>query len=291
MRGLMNIGSRPKRSRFPGRISPLAIFSFCAGAVLIAVGLELFLKPNRLVPGGAQGLSILLSHMTEMRLGLLLFVINMPFLFAGVRLRTERGSFRIRLAALGATAAVTLALEPVPPLTEHSLAASLLGGLSLGCGAGLILRLGGYTDSVSEAAFWLKRKVALSIAELVMLVNLSILALAGLLYGWEQALYSVVAYFVAYRSLRYTMKGYYRYTMVRIRSDRSGALRPDLRLLLGRDVPLLSSDDEKNQLTVIISRDQEAHVRRLLRETDPSATVSMVPLENVGRSEYNYLQH
>ena len=79
MRGVMKIGNRPKRFRDIARTNWPAILSFIAGVVLIAVGLELFLKPNRLVAGGAQGISIMLSHVTEMRLGLFLFLLNVPF--------------------------------------------------------------------------------------------------------------------------------------------------------------------------------------------------------------------
>ncbi|MEF3307032.1 YitT family protein [Paenibacillus sp. GYB003] len=283
MRGAMNACGRPYRFGRPLRFGLLSLLSLAAGAILVAVGLELFLKPNRLVPGGAQGISVLLSHMTEMRLGLFLFVVNVPFVFAGGAGKA-RGSAVVRLAALGAIAVLTLLLDPIPPLTEHSLAASLLGGLALGCGAGLIVRTGSYTDGVNEAVFWLKRKIRLSIAELVMLINLSILAIAGLLFGWDQALYSVIAYFVAYKSLRYTMRGGHRYTVVRIRGGRREAIRSDLRRLLGPDCPFVAPDDEGT--TVIVAREQEARILELVRDTDPSATVSMTPFDSVRDEVY-----
>jgi uncharacterized membrane-anchored protein YitT (DUF2179 family) len=268
------------------------MLSFIAGVVLIAVGLELFLKPNRLVAGGAQSISIMLSHMTEMRLGLFLFLINVPFLFIAKPGSGKRSAF-IRTAALCVTAAVTLLLDPIPALTEDSLAASLLGGLALGCGAGFILRIGGYTDGVNEAAFWVKRKVPLSIGELVMLINLFLLAVAGLLFGWEQALYSVIAYYVAYRSLRYTMRGYHRYTLVRIRGGRLDRVTSDLQERFGTEFAFLSrsgSSESTGDMTVIISREQEGTLREMLRETDPAATILMTPLANAKYDEYNYLQ-
>lgn len=293
MRGAMKIGNRPKRFGSFARIGWPAVLSFAAGVVLIAVGLELFLKPNRLVAGGAQGISIMLSHVTEMQMGLFLFLINVPFLFLAQPGRGIRSAV-IRTAALTVTSIVAVLLDPIPPLTEHSLAASLLGGLALGCGAGLILRIGGYTDSVNEAAYWVKSKVPLSIAELVMLVNLSILALAGLLFGWEQALYSVIAYYVAYQSLRYTMRGHHRYTLVRIQGGRLDAIRSDLQDRFGSDLsvfpPSSRSSEGFGDMTVIISREQEGTLRDMLRETDPAATVSMTPLASAKYDEYKYLQ-
>ncbi|GAA3408781.1 YitT family protein [Paenibacillus hodogayensis] len=288
MRGAMKIGYRPKRFKGPSRIGWPAVFSFLAGAVLIAVGLELFLKPNRLVAGGAQGISIMLSHITEMRMGLFLFLINVPFLFVADP-RFGKKTALIRLAALLATAAVTVLLDPIPPLTEHSLAASMLGGLALGCGAGLVLRVGGYTDGVNEAAYWVKRKVSLSIAELVMLVNLSILAVAGFLFGWEQAIYSVIAYFIAYQSLRFTMRGHHRYTMVHICGGSLDAVRLEMQRVLGSGFPVVTEKPGED-LTVIITREQEQPLRELLHEAAPAATVSMVPLQSAKHHEYKYLQ-
>ncbi|MDF2722275.1 MAG: rane protein [Paenibacillus sp.] len=285
----MNLPGGRTAAQGPFRIGPLAIVSFCIGAILIAVGLELFLKPNRIVAGGTQGISILLSHMTEMRMGLFLFFINVPFLF----LAAPRGGWRssvVRLAALAATAAVSLLLHPIPPITEHSLAASLLGGLSLGFGAGLILRTGSYTDGVNEVAQLVKRKVSLSIAELVMLVNLSILTLAGFQFGWGQAMYSVVAYFVAYQSLRYTMRGRHRYTMVRICGGRSEALREQLQTLLGPDMAFVVTGEQQDETMIIIARQEEKQVRRLLREIVPAAVCTMIPLESAQYGEYKYWQ-
>lgn len=296
MRGAMKFGPRPNRfNGQPIRIDWLAVLSFCAGAVLIAVGLELFLKPNRLVTGGAQGISIMLSHMTEMRMGLFLFLINVPFLFLAVP-RRGQSSAVVRLAALGVTAAVTLLLDPIPPLTEHPLAASVLGGLSLGGGAGLILRIGGYTDGVNEAAYWVKRKVPLSVAELIMLFNLLVLALAGFLFGWEQALYSVIAYYLAYRSLRYLIRGYHRYTLVRIHSRQLTAIRTDMKEKLGSAVSFLSEPSESDaakesagDLVAVIAKKDEGRLRQSLYAIDPAAVVNMMPFDSPEQAEYKYL--
>ncbi|MEF3308865.1 YitT family protein [Paenibacillus sp. GYB004] len=296
MRGAMK-GPRPNRfHRQPIRVDWLAVLSFCAGAVLIAVGLELFLKPNRLVTGGAQGISIMLSHMTEMQLGLFLFLINVPFLFLAVPRRGQNSAV-VRLAALGVTAAVTLLLDPIPPLTEHPLAASVLGGLALGGGAGLILRIGGYTDGVNEAAHWVKRKVPLSVAELIMLFNLLVLAVAGFLFGWEQALYSVIAYYLAYRSLRYMIRGYHKYTLVRIHSPQSAAaLCADMKEQLGPAVSFLqaksapsASREAGGDLLAVIAKKDEGRFREALHAIDPAAVVNMMPFDSPEQSEYKYL--
>lgn len=291
MREAWKNSDRPRRPGLPVRIDWYAVFAFCVGTALIAVGLEMFLKPNRLVAGGTQGISILLSHMTEMRLGLFLFLINVPFLFVGARSGNGRSTAFVRTAALGATAAVAILLDPLPPLTEHYLAASMLGGLSLGCGTGLVLRIGGYTDGVNETADWIGSKLPLSVAECVMLLNLSVLTFAGLLFGWEQALYSTIAYFVAYQSLRYTMRGRHRYTIVNIRGGRPQVIRADLRRQFGAGISLVTPGaGEDDDITLIISRGQEKRLRALLRDADPSVTVRMIPLDRAHDYADKYVQ-
>lgn len=290
MRDAMKFGDRPKRIGPKARIDWLAVLAFLVGVALVAVGLELFLKPNRLVAGGAQGLSIMLSHVTEMQMGLILFLINVPFLFLAQPGSGKRSAL-VRFAALVFLSIVTLLLDPIPPLTEHSLAASLLGGLALGCGAGLILKIGGYTDGVHEAAYWMKRKVPLSIAEIVMLVNLIILALAGFLFGWEQALYSIIAYYAAYQSLRFTIRGSHRYTLIRIQGERLDAVRDGLRERFGPECSFMSepSGAEAGQITVIISRQKESRLLDTLREIAPAATISMTPITSAKSEAYKYL--
>ncbi|PYI53785.1 YitT family protein [Paenibacillus flagellatus] len=264
--------------------APAAV-SFCAGIALIAVGLELFLKPNRLVAGGTQGISIVLSHVTEMRMGLLLLALNVPFLFLkrpGSGLR----SVLARTAALGATAAAALALEPVPPLTEHALAASVLGGLAIGSGAGLVLRVGAYTDGLRETAFRLRPKVPLSAAELVALFHLAVLALAGFAFGWERALYSAIAYYAAYKSLEATVRRFRRHTMVVIRSGRPHDVRTRLTERLGGDVTFLrgphASAAESDCLVAIVARERERALREEVRGADPAAELTATAVEGGG---------
>lgn len=172
------------------------------GIVLVSIGLELFLAPHQIVPGGIKGVAIILSHVTEMKMGLLLLFINLPFVIFKSR---SRGKTLAAVCTLFIIALLSLWLHPYPPFLQDPLLASAAGGITFGTGAGLIVRFGWYADGVNETAAYLKTKTKLSIAEMVMILNLILLGAVGFIFGWEQALHSIIAYFLAYKTLQFAL--------------------------------------------------------------------------------------
>ena len=174
-----------------------------AGVLLVSNGLEMFLIPHRILPGGIKGVAIILAHLTEMKMGLYLLFMNLPFVLLrkGTPMQTVTA-----IATLLIISFLAMYLHPFPPLFEDPLLCSLFGGASFGVGIGLIVRYGWYSDAVNAVAFFLKKRVLkLSIAEIVMLLNIAILAVGGFFFGWDQAMYSIIAYFVAYKSIQVTL--------------------------------------------------------------------------------------
>ena len=270
-------------------ISLVRYASFGAGIVLVSVGLELFLRPNLIVPGGVHSISIMLSYITEMQMGLFLFLLHLPvILLTGFR----RGSLSAWTPWIGLLllTLITLLLHPVPPITGHSLAASIMGGLLLGIGTGLVVRNGGFADGVKETALLLKRKTSLSMAELVMLIHIGILALAGFLFGWEQALYSVIAYFLAYRSLQFMLKDRFELVMVWIKSGKAADVKERLEDAYGTKAVWVSSSAYafgiSNELFLILPRTESNRVYPLLMDVDPSASVVITPVKPSDTAEY-----
>nr|WP_280875138.1 MULTISPECIES: YitT family protein [unclassified Paenibacillus] len=263
--------------------------SFGAGIGLVSVGLELFLRPNWIVPGGVQGISIMLAYITEMQMGLFLFLLHLPFvLLTGVR----RKGFSAWMAWIGLLllAAVTMILHPVKPLTEHPLAASIFGGLLLGIGTGLMIRNGEHADGVRETAFLLRKKTSLSMSELVMLIHIGILALAGLLFGWEQALYSIIAYFLACRSLQFMLQNRFELVMVWIKTRQAPTVKEKVTEAYGAQAVWVSSLTHSigtpNELFLIIPRELMKQVHRFLISVDPIASVVCTPIHPSEAAEY-----
>lgn len=181
------------------------IFLFL-GAVFVSVGLEIFLVPNKIIDGGIVGISIITGHLTKLPLGIFIFVMNLPFLVVGYKRigKTFVWStlFSVTVLAIGVTI-----LHPVPVITEDVLLASVFGGITLGIGVGLIIRYGGSPDGTEIVAIILDKRTGFSIGEIVMFFNIFILSSSGLVFGWDKAMYSLIAYFIAFKVIDVTIEG------------------------------------------------------------------------------------
>ncbi|HZG72334.1 MAG TPA: YitT family protein, partial [Chondromyces sp.] len=126
-------------------------FFLVLGSIMMAVGLEIFLIPNSIMDGGIVGISIILSHVTGIKLGLFLFLLNVPFFFIGYKQigKTFAISTIFSITILSIT---TGFLHPVPALTEDILLATVFGGIVLGTGVGLVIRYGGSLDGTEILA-------------------------------------------------------------------------------------------------------------------------------------------
>lgn len=249
-----------------------------AGAFLAAFGLEMFLTPNRIIPGGVHGLSSLLSHVTEMQMGLILFFLNLPYIIYS---RLSRGRQRFLLTVLGflLLTGITLLLHPFPPLVEDPALAAAGGGILLGIGVGLVLFYSGPIDGLQAAAQAIKKRVPLSIDEIVMLINLSLLGLAGLIFGWDQAMYSVIAYAIAIFTTKWTVNRLYRYKAVWIHTKAPEAVKQALGAAPGIDFytpafPGLQPHD----LYLTIPKNQEQAIIQIVERIDQDATLNFTPV-------------
>lgn len=149
------------------------------GAILVAIGLEIFLVPNHIIDGGITGVSIMLSHITGGDLGLFLFFLNLPFLIVGYKQIGKTFAlstlFAILVMSIG-----TFMLHPVPGVTDDLLLASVFGGITLGIGVGLVLRYGGSLDGTEIVAVLINKNLPFSIGETVMIFNFLFLGVLAL---------------------------------------------------------------------------------------------------------------
>ncbi|MEF2968440.1 YitT family protein [Paenibacillus sp. M1] len=253
------------------------------GAVLAAVGLELFLMPHGIVVGGVTGLSALFALSTEMRLGLFLFLLNLPLLVLGRK--NADTSFTIFTACgLLVLSLVTILLHPFPALMGNPLPAALAGGISLGLGIGLALRFGGALDTAEKAAEKaaerFRNRRGLSPEVLLLLLNCSILLAAGFHFGFEQAVYSVTAYILAYETVKIPLFGIGTSVIVRIESREYAAVQRELALYLNRDaeevrsLPDRESGDPLRILKYKCHRLEAPRLKAIAKNCDPACKIS-----------------
>ncbi|MDF2923968.1 MAG: rane protein [Paenibacillaceae bacterium] len=250
------------------------------GAFLAAFGLEMFLTPNKIIPGGVHGLSSLLSHVTEMQMGLILFFLNLPYvLYTSVS--KERQRFFLTAFGFLLLTGITLILHPFPPLVEDPPLAALGGGVLLGVGVGMVLFYTGPLDGFRDAAILLRKRVPLTIDEIIMLINLSLLGLAGFIFGWDQALYSVVTYAIAMVATKRTINRLYRYKAVWIQTCRPEAVKQAISSTPGIDFYTPNFEGvQPNSLFFTVPKTQGDAVMQIIEKIDPEATMHMTPVNS-----------
>ena len=267
---------------YPGFIvtvkTGLATIEF-RGSIIYAAGLEIFLVPNNVIDGGVVGISIMASHLTGLPLGVFLIAVNIPFVYLGYKQIGKTFTLSTLFAILSLSYWSNIFL-PIPGLTNDLFLASVFGGVILGIGVGLIVRYGGSLDGSEIVAILMDKRTSFSVGEIVMVINLFILTGAGLVFGWDRAMYSLVTYFIAAKVIDITIEGLDESKAAIIVSDHSEAIADALMARLGRGVTFLKgqgaySGDDKRILYTVITRLEIAKLKTIVEEIDENAFVTI----------------
>lgn len=257
------------------------------GAILASVGLEIFLIPNDIIDGGIVGISIMASHFTRIPLGVFTFVLNIPFFIIGYKqigkTFTLSTLFSVTCLSLGVSF-----LHPIQGVTQDPLLAAVFGGIILGIGVGLIIRNGGSLDGTEIVAIILDKRVSFSIGEIVMFFNLFILGSAGFIFGWDRAMYSLIAYFIAFKVIDVIVEGLDESKAVMIISDQHKDICSAITDRLGRGVTLLDGSGAyegvaTNILYTVVSRLEVAKIKTIVHGFDENALVTIGSVEVSGK--------
>jgi uncharacterized membrane-anchored protein YitT (DUF2179 family) len=255
------------------------------GSLVAAAGLEFFLIPNQIIDGGIVGISILLSHITNVSLGLFIVILNLPFLYLGYKQIGKTFCFSTLFSVLSLAYWVSY-FHPIPELTHDFFLAATFGGVLVGIGVGIIIRYGGSLDGTEIVAIILDKKSGFSVGEIVMFFNLFILGSAGLVYSWDKAMYSLVAYFVAFKVIDLTIEGLDETKGVMIVSDCAEDIADTLLARLGRGVTILHgqggfSQEPKKVLYSVITRLEISKLKAIIDDKDPAAFVTIHEVHDV----------
>jgi uncharacterized membrane-anchored protein YitT (DUF2179 family) len=257
------------------------------GAALASIGLEIFLIPNDVIDGGIVGISIMASHLSKLPLGLFTFLLNIPFLIIGYKQFGRTFALSTLFSVVCLSVGVSL-LHPVPGLTKDILLASVFGGIILGAGVGLIIRVGGSLDGTEIIAIILDKKTSFSIGEIVMFFNLFILGGAGFVFGWDRAMYSLIAYFIAFKVIDIVVEGIDEAKAAVIISEKYNDISAAILARLGRGVTVLSGkntteDNPSSVLYVVITRLEIAKLKSIVTSFDEDALITIGSVEVSGK--------
>lgn len=260
-------------------------FMLFLGTIIAAIGLEIFLVPNNIIDGGVVGISIMASHLTGMPLSLFLVLLNIPFLYLGYAQigKTFAISTMFSIVSLAYWVSV---FHPIPGLTSDLFLAAIFGGIIIGIGVGLIIRYGGSLDGTEIVAILMDKRTSFSVGEVIMFFNLFILTSAGLVFTWDKAMYSLVAYFVAFKVIDIVIEGLDESKAVMIVSDKPDEIAEVLMARLGRGVTILHGEggytkERKNVLYCVITRLEMAKLKSIVDDIDEGAFVTFNDVHEV----------
>ncbi|TJY38922.1 YitT family protein [Cohnella pontilimi] len=271
------------------RMTPLEITMrivfIIVGAVLVGFALETFLINNSIVDGGITGISIMSSYLSRIPIGVFLFLLNLPFLIIGYKTigKTFALSTLLGVTVLSITTSV---LHSWKPFTNETFLAAVFGGILLGVGTGIVIRAGGSLDGTEIVAILVNKKTPFSVGETVMFINFFILGSAGFVYSLNRALYSLIAYYIAFKAIDLIIEGFDESKSVWIISDNSKEVGSTIVARLGRGVTYLKgeggySGDDKTVIFCVITRLEEAKLKSIVNELDPGAFLAVGNIHDV----------
>ncbi|PKH10604.1 MULTISPECIES: YitT family protein [Planomicrobium] len=255
------------------------------GATMAAASIELFLVPNAIIDGGIIGVSLILDYLTELPFGLLLVAINLPFLFFGYK-HIGRNFFLSSIFSIVALALVEIPMHKFEPFVDDPLLATVFGGLLLGAGVGIVIRNGGALDGTEILGILLSRKLPFSVGEFVMFANIFIFSWAGFVLGWQQAMYSILTYYIASKTIDAVIQGLNDTKSVIIVSDEFEELGSAINDRLGRSVTKLHgkggyNENEKDVIYLVVTRLEISKLKQVVHDIDPKAFLTIMSTQEV----------
>lgn len=256
-----------------------------AGILSAGLGLHGFLQPSGLIDGGVTGVSMLLSTVTGWPLAVLIPLVNLPFVAVGYRHLGR--AFAVRSAIAIAGLALALALIHFPTVTNDRVLDAVFGGFFLGAGIGLAVRGSAVLDGTEIVALLVSRHSSMiKVGDVILSFNVALFLIAMAVLGVERALYSILTYIAAARTLDFIIHGIEEYVAVTIMSDQSDFIRRRITGELGRGITVYRArggmtGEERDILYCVVTRLEIGRVRLIIREADERAFVVVQPLADV----------
>jgi len=270
------------------RLKRLALWTHVKNTFLVGLGiasatlgLQGFLLPEGLLDGGATGISLLLNRVTQYDISVLIMAINLPLIYVGWRQISK--SFAIKTFFAVAVFATVVHFVKLPDLTHDRLLIAVFGGFFLGAGIGLAMRGGAVIDGTEVLAVWVSRHSPLSVGDFIALFNVVLFTAAVFLVNLETALYSMLTYFSASKTIDFIITGIEEYIGVTIISDKAAEIKASIVNNLGRAVTVYKGiggygkrglvEGERKILFAVVTRLEVQKLIVEIEKIDPEAFV------------------
>lgn len=261
-------------------IHPKNILLNLIGVAFIVVALKGFMIPNKFLDGGVIGVSILIHEITHWPFGILVLLLNIPFLFLGQRLLGL--TFAIQSLITFVLIAVGMTIIEFDAVTSDRLLIALFGGCLIGVGMGLCIRSGSVADGMEIVALLTTRKIGLNVSEVIFAMNSLLFLAAAWTFGIATALYSIITYFSAVKALDYISHGVEQYTALHIISAKSEEMKELVVQKLGKGITVIKGErgylpesfDVKSScdiIVTIVTRLELLRIKDEIKLIDPQA--------------------
>lgn len=253
-----------------------------AGILFCGFALKSFLVPNQFFDGGVTGVSLLLHEIYHFNIAYIIVLANLPFILMGAYQVNRAFAFKTLAAVIGL--GICLLIVPFPQVTSDRLLVSIFGGVFMGIGVGLAMRGGAALDGIEVLALYTGKRISFTISEIILGINIVIFLIAAFHLGLPTALYSILTYYTASRTINFVVEGLEEYTGVTIISGQSELIKEKLVMELGRGITvykgergfLKESFDISNPVDIVftvVTRLEVSRLRAMVHDIDSKAFV------------------
>jgi uncharacterized membrane-anchored protein YitT (DUF2179 family) len=257
-------------------------FYAVAGILFAGFALESFLVPNHFLDGGVTGVALLIHETYHIPITMLVILCNVPFIIMGGYLISKNFAIRTLLAVIGLALALTFI--PYPVITSDKLLISIFGGVFLGVGIGLGMRGGCAIDGIEVLALYTLKRSGFTISEIILGINVILFLIAAIGLGMVTALYAMLTYFIATRSIDYVVEGLEEYIGVTIISKNHEEIKKAVVMQMGKGITVYKGErgfmkdsfdvsHPTDILYTIMTRFEVRHLRNLVLEYDANAFI------------------
>lgn len=255
------------------------IIAVIIGALIFAIPLETILIPNGIMDGGIVGIAIMLAHIFGVPTGVFILTLNIPFLYLGYK------QIGAKFAILSSIGIGTLSLATVylhhwdPFIQDELLLATIFGGMILGAGVGLVIKFGGVLDGTETLSILLSKKLPFSVAQIILYINVVIFTVAAFVFTPKQAMYSILAYYIAAKTIDIVVSGMSETKAFFIITKHHKEIGDVITNRLGRSYTLFNAEggfkgEEYKIIYTVTTKIEESKLHTIIYEIDEDAVVT-----------------
>lgn len=254
------------------------------GTILAAYALEAFLIPNTILDGGVTGISIIISKLTKIPLSFLVLILNIPLIYIGYKNMGK--NFLIKAVYSMVLFSIFLSyFGYFESVTEQILLATVYGGALLGVGVGLVIHFGGCIDGTESVALVISKNTSLSVGQIVLIFNLIIYSVAGIIFGIDRAMYSLLTYFITFKVIDFVSEGIDQTKSALIITEKGTDMANEIYKRLGRTVTKIKGSGlisgEKEVLYCVLTRMEVSVLKKICNEMDESSFISISDVSEI----------